>query len=202
MHVYDLEEGNELIKAARSSIELYLRNPHFDKKLILNNLKKFKEHNGLFITLKYYKTNELRGCVGVTTQDREVKQNIVHTALAAAFDDPRFLSITLQELNNIIIELSILSDLVKFSGNKAEIIKNIKIGRDGLIIKYGIYSGLLLPIVAVEQKWNIIEFLENVCLKAGLDKNYWYYPNINLYKFETQIFKEQKPEGKVLEIKL
>lgn len=202
MHVYDLKDGEELVKAARSAIELYLKNPHFNKNLITNNLKKFEEHNGLFVTLEYYQTNELRGCVGFTSSNRAMRENIIDAALAAAFEDYRFLSITFQELNDLIIEVSILSDLEKISGNKEQIKKQIKIGKDGLMIQYGIYSGLLLPIVAVEQKWNIVEFLENVCLKAGLNKNYWSYPNANLYKFETQIFKEQKPDGKVIEVKL
>ena len=73
------------------------------------------------------------------------------------------------------------------------------IGRDGLVVEYGLYRGLLLPNVATEQNFSKEEFLEAVCEKAGIPKNYWMQPNVKLYKFETQIFCEEEPNGKIVE---
>ncbi len=203
MQVYDLKKGEELIKAARMSIELYLKSPYFDKDLIKSKLKDFNEHNALFVTLEYYPTKELRGCIGFVSNEYAIKDSIVDAALSAAFQDPRFLPVTLHEINDIIIEVNILSDMIKIDSNKNKqrIKSQIKIGRDGLMIKYGIYSGLLLPSVPVEEKWNTEQFLENTCFKAGINKDYWHYPNVNIYKFQSQIFRESEPNGKVFEIK-
>ena len=59
-----------------------------------------------------------------------------------------------------------------------------------------------LPIVAVEQHWNKHEFLEQACVKAGLSANYWSQPNVNIYSFQTQVFHEDTPLGKVSEVVL
>jgi uncharacterized protein (TIGR00296 family) len=72
------------------------------------------------------------------------------------------------------------------------------VGRDGLIIKCGFYSGLLLPQVPVEYGWNEKEFLEYTCEKAGLPKNYWKNQDTEIQKFEGIVFKEEKPNGKVI----
>ena len=77
-------------------------------------------------------------------------------------------------------------------------LSKIKVGRDGLIIKHGFYSGLLLPQVPVEYGWNEEEFLEYTCEKAGLPKNYWKNPDTEIQKFEGIVFKEEKPNGVVI----
>jgi uncharacterized protein (TIGR00296 family) len=69
-----------------------------------------------------------------------------------------------------------------------------------LIIESDFGSGLLLPQVAVEQEWNTIQFLENVCLKAGLDKQSWLAPGVRLYTFETLIFRERTPRGDIVPV--
>lgn len=68
--------------------------------------------------------------------------------------------------------------------------KKIKVGEDGLIIRSAYGSGLLLPQVATEYKWNEKQFLEHTCEKAGLGKNSWKEKNIQVYKFQAQIFDE------------
>ena len=90
------------------------------------------------------------------------------------------------------MEVSILSDLMPVSGSAKKRLDSVKVGRDGLMVQYGMYSGLLLPSVAVEQKWTKKKFLEETCLKAGLHADYWSQPNVKLYRFETQIFREER----------
>jgi uncharacterized protein (TIGR00296 family) len=70
----------------------------------------------------------------------------------------------------------------------AEIIKQIKIGRDGLILEYAGQSGLLLPQVPVEWKWDVKEFLKQICYKAGVEEDAW--QRGELYKFQAEIFSE------------
>ena len=201
MHIYGAEEGAELVRAARNSIELCLMTPRFDKNMVKRVLSKFNERYGVFVTLEHYPTKELRGCIGFPTPVAPVGESIVEAAVAAAFEDPRFVPVSKAELDELSVEVSILSEPVPVEGNAGKRKRGIEVGRDGLIIEYGVYGGLLLPIVAVEQKWDKEEFLEQVCVKAGLHTNYWSQPNVKLYRFETQVFKEEKPDGKVVEVK-
>ena len=113
--------------------------------------------------------------------DKPLFKTISEMALQAAFNDPRFEPLTQDEFNNIKIEISVLT-----KPERVENINEIKVGRDGLIIKKGFYSGLLLPQVASEFNWNRQEFLEHTCIKAGLPKNAWEYSEI--YKFSAEVF--------------
>ena len=189
------------MKAARNSIELYLTMQHFDSSVIKKSTQRFKERYGIFVTLENYQTGELRGCIGFPRGGSPIGESVVEAAIAAAFEDPRFVPVSKVELEDILISVSVLSDPVAIKGSARERKKSVKVGRDGLIAEYGHYSGLLLPIVAVEQKWNEEKFLEEVCVKAGLPANYWSQPSVRILKFETQLFKEEKPGGKVAEVK-
>ncbi|KAG2476752.1 MAG: hypothetical protein NPMRTH5_600004 [Nitrosopumilales archaeon] len=74
----------------------------------------------------------------------------------------------------------------------------IKVGRDGLIVKHGFNSGLLLPQVPVEYRWTEEEFLGYTCEKAGLPKDCWRDKETQVQKFEGIVFKEETPKGKVV----
>jgi AmmeMemoRadiSam system protein A len=108
---------------------------------------------------------------------------IADMAQAAAFEDPRFPMLTKDEFEKLEIEISVLSPLTLVDN-----FRKIEIGRDGLMIKYEMHSGLLLPQVATENNWDRREFLENVCLKAGLPKNSFKDRNAEIYRFEAVIF--------------
>ncbi len=200
MHIYGIEEGTELVKAARHSIELYLTVRHFDSSVVKKSASRFTEQYGIFVTLENYQTGALRGCIGFPRGGSPIGESVVEAAIAAAFEDPRFVPVSRTELEDLLVSVSILSEPVPIKGDAKERKKAIKVGRDGLIAEYGHYSGLLLPIVAVEQKWNEGQFLEETCIKAGLPANYWSQPNVTMLKFETQLFKEETPGGKVAEV--
>ncbi|MEM0086762.1 MAG: TIGR00296 family protein [Candidatus Micrarchaeaceae archaeon] len=199
MKVYSLEEGEKLVKAARYAIELHIKSPNFNKSIIEHHIEGFNQKHGVFVTIEHYPTKELRGCIGFIKSMGPIKSSLVDAAIAAASEDPRFVPVSHRELNDITIEVSILSEPKRLTGTPEEIENSVKIGRDGLIIEYGFYSGLLLPIVAVEQKWTAREFLENVCLKAGLSRHMWRQPGVELYTFTTQVFRETEPNGSVIE---
>ena len=202
MKIYTLKEGEKLVKAARNAIELYIKSPRFEKGMIEKTLSEFNEKAGVFVTIDHYPTMSLRGCIGYFKAIGPVKRLLVEAAIAAATEDPRFIPLSVGELNDVVIEVSILSEPQQLKGTPEEIKKEIKIGREGLLIEYGYYSGLLLPIVAVEEKWSVEKFLENVCIKAGLHPHMWKRSDITLYKFQTQVFREEEPNGKIVEIKM
>ena len=201
MHIYGADDGAELVRAARNSIELYLTMHHFDNSVVTKSTPRFKEKYGIFVTLENYQTGQLRGCIGFPRGGSPIGESVVEAAIAAAFEDPRFVPVSKVELEDLLVSVSILSEPVLIKGGAKERKKAIKVGRDGLIAEYGHYSGLLLPIVAVEQKWDEEQFLNETCIKAGLPANYWSQPNVKLLRFETQLFKEETPGGKVVEVK-
>jgi len=202
MKFYTLEEGKKLVKAARNSIELFLSTPNFKYSIIENTLPEFTQRHGVFVTLYVYQTQGLRGCIGFIEGIEPINRLLPQAAISAAAEDPRFNPVSKDELSELIIEVSILSEPTKLSGNPNDLIRQIKIGRDGLIINYGYLSGLLLPIVAVEEKWGPKEFLDNVCIKAGLPSHMWRMPGVSLSRFSTQVFREKEPKGEVEEVKL
>ncbi len=201
MHIYTLEQGKELVRAARNTIELAARSPRFDREVVRSSLRGFGEKYGVFVTLKHYPTEVLRGCIGFPRPVESVRNEIVDAAFAAAFEDPRFVPVSHKEIDELIVEVSILSEPVAIKSRSPAGIRRLKIGRDGTIIEYGLYSGLLLPVVAVEHGWDREQLLEGTCEKAGLPPGYWKQPNVKLYKFETQVFTEETPSGSVVEIK-
>ncbi|MCL5423965.1 MAG: TIGR00296 family protein [Candidatus Marsarchaeota archaeon] len=202
MHFYDIDKGIELVKAARSSIELYIKSPRFYKGMVSSNLLHFKDKYGIFVTLEHYPTRTLRGCIGFLYGNSYVYHTLVDAAIAAAFEDPRFVPISHYELDEMLIEVNVLSDMTDLGKSAASRKKNLMLGRDGISIEYGIYRGLLLPGVAVDENLTKEEFLNALCDKAGLPSRYWMQPNVKMYRFETQIFREEKPNGNVIDVNL
>jgi AmmeMemoRadiSam system protein A len=149
----------------------------------MDRIYKSKEY-GSFVTL--HKKQRLRGCIGYITPFSPLMDQIEHCAIAAAFQDPRFSPLTKDEYNDIDIEISLLSKIVTLDD-----IKDIKIGRDGLVISKPPFRGLLLPQVATEYGWTVKEFLENTCEKAGLYADAWTEKNVLIEKFSAYVFKEK-----------
>uniref|UniRef100_A0A7C3UIK1 Protein ENL48_03900 n=1 Tax=Geoglobus ahangari TaxID=113653 RepID=A0A7C3UIK1_9EURY len=197
MRLLSLEEGEKAVKLARKAVESYLK----DKEIIKERFSGvFEEMRGVFTTLT--KHGELRGCIGFPYPVKRLDEAIIESAIAAATDDPRFPPVKLEEMDEIIIEVTVLTPPKKVDVPPPERPKAIEIGRHGLIVKYKYFSGLLLPQVAVEYNMNEEEFLTQTCLKAGLSPDCWLFNEVELYTFEGQIFKEKEPRGKVVEVKL
>lgn len=200
MHVYSLATGEELVKATRNTIELYLSTPRFEKEMVKKSLVKFREKHGLHIRLRHYPTMELRGSMGFTRAIATIGESIVDAAISAAFEDPKHVPVSMHELSELLIEVNVLSSPLPVKGDARKRLKEIEIGRDGLLVEYGAKMGFLLPHEAVEQNWSKKRFLEEACKRAGLHSNYWSQPSIRIYKFETQVFREETPSGYVMEL--
>ncbi len=140
-----------------------------------------KEPRGAFVTL--HKNGQLRGCIGQIRATKPLYETVAEMAYAAAFEDPRFPPLRAEELPYIDIEISVLTPFKKISD-----VKEIEIGKHGLMIRKDGYSGLLLPQVPVEWKWDLREFLEHTCIKAGLNKDAWKDKDTEIYVFSAEVF--------------
>lgn len=190
------EEGHTLVKTARMIVTQYLKNGT-KSKLEKEFTDNFSFKSGVFVTLNT--TLGLRGCIGYPLPDKSLFNALEDAAISAATKDPRFPAVKSKELDSITFEVTILTPPKRIVVSKPEeYLSKIKVGRDGLIVKHGFYSGLLLPQVPIEYGWNEKEFLEYTCEKAGLPKNYWKNSETEIQKFEGIVFKEENPNGTVI----
>ncbi|HAE38976.1 MAG TPA: AMMECR1 domain-containing protein [Candidatus Riflebacteria bacterium] len=177
--------ASEALQAVRKTLEAVLAGRPAPQLTFSD--PRFKEHCGIFVTLK--KHDELRGCIGLIRGIEPLSEAISEMAVAAATQDPRFPKVQLAELADIDIEISVLTPLSKVAD-----LSEIKIGRDGLLLQYRGHSGLLLPQVPIEWNWDVEEFLENLCHKAGLPVGSHQEPGAVLLKFSADIFSENRHE--------
>ena len=197
--MFNLDEGTKAVEFARNIVDFYVKN---------NNLPKydlgdeFTKKQGAFVSIHTYPEHELRGCIGIPLPVMPLKEAIIEGARSAT-RDPRFHPLEENELDGIIIEVTILStpELIRID-KPQEYLSKIEIGRDGLIVEQGFFKGLLLPQVPVEQGWDKEEFLSHTCMKAGLMPDAWLDENTKILKFSGQVFTEIEPRGKIEEKRL
>jgi uncharacterized protein (TIGR00296 family) len=198
------EDGLQLVKLARSAVE----------NCVIKNMKttvpedianKYNEKAGVFVTLNSFrkKVEELRGCIGFPMPEKVLYDAVVEAAISSATNDPRFKPITKEELDEIAIEISVLTnpELIRVEDPK-QYKDKIKVGRDGLIVHWRYGSGLLLPQVPVEYKWDEEQFLCETCMKAGAMPDCWLYNDTKVYRFEAIVFKEVEPKGNIVRVSL
>ncbi len=200
---YSLEDGERLIKAARYSIELFLKSPRFESRIIENHIKQYAEHRGVYILLYHYPTITMRGSSGFSRPVSQLNKLVVEAAIAAATEDPKHVPVSEPELDECVIELYILSDPERVEKrDNRKITKLIKAGKDGVMIQYGFKSGVILPTIAARNGWKQEEMLDNACIEAGLPKDSWKRKEIELHRFTAKVFRESRPHGMVEEIVL
>ena len=193
--MFNLEQGKKLVELARLSIETCFSKERIE---LADFRKDFSKKQGVFTTLN--KEGNLRGCIGFPEPIHPLYRAVFEAARSAAFQDPRFPPLDKDEISETEIEVSVLTvpELIEADSPK-EYLKQIEIGRDGLIIRGNLGSGLLLPQVPVEWEWDAEEFLKHIGIKAGLGESAWKDSNNRLYKFQAQIFTEKEPKGEVIE---
>ena len=136
---------------------------------------------GAFVTIR--NKGELRGCIGKIVADTALAETVIHMAEAAACHDMRFAPVRADELDDLTLDISVMSLLWRIDSPE-----EIVVGTHGLVASGRSHRGLLLPQVAVEQKWNRTEFLNHTCLKAGLPSSAWRDDDITLEVFTAQVF--------------
>jgi len=141
-----------------------------------------QQKRGVFVTLK--KRGVLRGCIGRMIPDKSLPQLVGTVALQSALEDPRFRPVTLEELQDLEIEISVLTPMAPIPNAD-----HIIVGRDGVLIRKGGRSAVFLPQVAPEQGWGRDEMLEHLCRKAGLHPGSW-KEGAELLTFQAIVFSE------------
>jgi AmmeMemoRadiSam system protein A len=141
---------------------------------------------GAFVTLK--KNGCLRGCIGHFTGLENLCRTVVSMAWEAAVSDPRFPPLSVEELPEISITISVLSPMVRTTP------EDVVPGVHGLFVKRGGRGGTLLPQVATEEGWNRETLLEHTCMKAGLHPRSYTEPGTELYAYTAEVFGETEKE--------
>jgi len=191
-----IEDGEVLVKTSRTIVTEFLKNRTkvaLDKKFESN----FSFNSGIFVTLS--NPLGLRGCIGFPLPNKKLFNALIEASIAAATEDPRFPPVKIEELDQITFEVTVLTQPEEIHvSDPAKYPSKIKVGRDGLIVKHGFNSGLLLPQVPVEYSWTEEEFLGHTCEKAGLPWDCWKDKETKVQKFNGIVFKEETPKGKVI----
>jgi AmmeMemoRadiSam system protein A len=185
------EEGRYLLKVARQTIEQELsgKSDRTLPKPVLSSTK-FGEPRGTFVTLTM--DHDLRGCVGYIIPPGSLLDGIKQNAINAAFHDGRFRPLSKNEFENIKIEVSILTEPKPLAyANADDLLKKIRPGVDGLIIKKGYHQATFLPQVW-EQLPDAKEFLEHLCMKAGLNADEWKKGALEVQTYQVQAFEEEE----------
>ncbi len=177
------EEKQFLLDLARNTLEAHLRSE--PKPEIVPETQLLQENFGAFVTVK--NGGDLRGCIGLIAASKPLYQTVAEMAVGAGTGDPRFPSVTLEELPDIDFEISVLTP---FEVNQDA--ETIEVGKHGLLIKKGFSQGLLLPQVAVEYGWDREQFLQHTCIKAGLPPRAWKDPKVEIQTFSAVIFGEDR----------
>ena len=197
------EDGEFLVRLARSAIEAYLRD---GMKISVPEVpERLRRKCGVFVTLRKVMDGKkvLRGCIGYPYPTHVLVDALIDSAINSAVGDPRFPPVSLDEMDHVVVEVSVLTppELVE-AEDPREYPKLIKVGRDGLIVERGFYRGLLLPQVPVEFGWDEEEFLSQCCIKAGLPPDYWLVEGTKIYRFQAIVFEEKSPRGPVERVRL
>ncbi|MCS7285748.1 MAG: AmmeMemoRadiSam system protein B [Anaerolineae bacterium] len=174
------EQKERLLKIARETIAYFL---DYGFAPLYKVEEELQRPSGVFVTLK--KHGELRGCMGEILPQRPLFVATQWAALAAAFNDPRFSPLSREELDEVKLEISLLSI--------PQVLKDpekVEVGKHGIIIVKEEKMGLLLPQVPIEEGWSREEFLRGVCRKAGLPEDAWKEKDVKLYVFTADVFGE------------
>jgi hypothetical protein len=179
-------QKKKLLEVARKAIEHYIGNK---KKIVIPNLDKDLDiKRAAFVTIK--KAGKLRGCVGQLAPGGPLIECVRDMAIHAAFGDKRFSPVTIDEIPDIKIEISVLTPL-----QRCKDASDFDLGEDGIFVRGYAKSGTFLPKVAKENNMTREAFLRRLCQdKAGLKPDAYNDPNVTLYKFKALPFSEEQFE--------
>lgn len=186
------DQGLVLVALARQTLmeRFKLEIPAEQKRGLEEQLKDeaFQARNGTFVTLKI--GGRLRGCIGSLVGREPLVQGVRTNAINAAFHDPRFQPLTPKEFDQVIIEVSVLTDPKPLSyDNASDLIKKLQPNIDGVIIRKGFASATFLP-----QVWDQLPkaevFLSHLCMKAGIQGDAWKQGDLEVETYQVQYFEE------------
>ncbi len=180
-------EQDELLRIARSTVESLIKTGKVPD--ISPSSPALQQPLGAFVTLK--ERGQLRGCIGRFEPTEPLYKIVQQMAVSAATEDPRFRPVSPGELDKLEYEISVLSPLRKIPDANA-----IVLGKHGVTVSKGFHHGVFLPQVATETGWNKEEFLDELCSqKAGLPRDCWKDPAVDLQVFTAEVFTEEKKKN-------
>ena len=180
----DEKDKKVLLSIARKSIESAITDTPNEQTQIEITSPELKKKSGAFVTLRT--RGKLRGCIGRMVSDIPLHKLVSEMAVSAAKDDPRFNQIKPSELEDLEIDISVLSPLQKIDDPL-----DLELGRHGIYIKKGYSNGCFLPQVATETGWSRNEFLESLCSsKAGLPRDAYQDSDTEIYIYQVEKFSE------------
>lgn len=183
------EEQRVLLLAARESLRSHLDGRDLEKTDAALLPGTLTEVRGVFVSL--HNGERLRGCTGYIEGLKPLVDAVRDLAVASGTRDRRFPPVTVVEVDELEIEVSVLSPLAPVAATS-----EIEIGRHGLYVRLGYRSGLLLPQVATKYGWDVETFLAHTCDKAGLPADAWReVEGMEIYAFTAQIFHEPAPRA-------
>jgi AmmeMemoRadiSam system protein B/AmmeMemoRadiSam system protein A len=183
-------QGQALIQLARQTISERLGKTSIsvDPRTLADSA--FQDHRGTFVTLTINK--QLRGCIGNLDATESILAGIKRNAINAAFHDPRFSQLKAHELDQVDIEISILTEPKRLEyGNSKDLLSKLRVHVDGVILRKGSASATFLPQVW-EQLPRPEQFLSHLCMKAGLPGDDWEKSRLEILTYQVQYFEEEK----------
>ncbi len=175
------EERAQLLRTARRTLEEHLAS---GQRLAVDaSSPALQQERGAFVTL--HKHGRLRGCIGTFEAQGPLQETVQRMVIAAATTDPRFPTVTADELPQLDMEISVLSPLQAVSAEE------IEVGTHGIFITRGGRRGVLLPQVATDHGWDRETFLSHTCIKAGLPTSAWREPDTVIEAFSAEVFGEE-----------
>jgi uncharacterized protein (TIGR00296 family) len=194
------DEGRAAVAIARSALDTFVKSGSLPKGS--ENTGFLAQRRGAFVTLKVAADSSLRGCIGFPLPVMRAAEALARATVAAASEDPRFPAVRPEELDSLLVEVSLLTlpEEIKVA-KKSEMPSHVVIGRDGLIVSRGPQSGLLLPQVAPEFGLSQTDFLSQTCMKAGLLPDAWLLDGVKVERFQAEVFAEEEPRGRVVRLK-
>jgi len=177
------DSQKRLLQLARQTLEDFVRRAERHVEEISDPHLQSCDY-GAFVSL--HKQQTLRGCVGNCAPDARLYEVVIEMTQAAASRDNRMAPISADELDDIRIDITVLSPLVRVDDPLA-----LQVGKHGLHVAQGAKRGVLLPQVAPQHEWDMKTFVEQTCVKAGLRKNAWKDPRTEISTFTGLIIEEQ-----------
>jgi len=178
-------EQNALLQIARKSVEQAVKQ-HKRYEPAPPKEEALSQDRGVFVTVTSH--GHLRGCIGYVSPIEPLYLAVRDAAALAAINDPRFPAVTPAELTELDYEISVLSPM-----RHVRDIREVRIGKDGLLVRSGRDEGVLLPQVAVDEHWDRSTFVEQACRKAGLPNDAWLRAETDVFRFTALVFGRHEP---------
>lgn len=182
-------QGQALVRLARQTMAAELGRPVVAVTPEILADSALQARHGTFVTLHLY--GELRGCIGSLIAEEPLVEGVRRNAINAAFQDTRFSPLTATELDEVDIEVSVLTAPAPLEySDGGDLVAKLRPNIDGVIISQGYARATFLPQVW-EQLPEPAEFLAHLCRKAGLAMDAWRNGNLQVSTYQVQYFSEK-----------